>query len=167
MLWTNYWMAGCIFCNRIYSRRPEYLPYRDEFERLELLETSIGSLHKQFIRLKARDSLEVNVASLLIRYKIPPSSVCREVFCVGGRDVGVDFRTFTLCVWNICTQSDDSIGKIFDIRVLSVVICNSWFCIRFVSNPSQEHCGHVLPNIWGTTGQWSRTDRNVIDIIIV
>jgi hypothetical protein len=107
-------MNGYIFCTNIYSRCPQYLPWRIEFEKLMLSETAIRTFHEQFNRLKTRNKIGVDVTSLLDMYKIPSSSACREVFCVDSDCGGeVDFRTFVLCVWNICTQSDESIGQYF------------------------------------------------------
>ena len=104
---------ACIFCTNVYSRNPAYMHWREDFEKLGLTKDIVSILHRQYSTLKKKGQGGINLDYMLNQFNVPISEACRAVYFVNKHQKNkslVDFRTFVLCTWNLCTQPQNTIG---------------------------------------------------------
>ena len=90
------------------------------FAALKLTKWEVARLHEIFTKVDLDDSGSVDTVELLTLLDIERTRFTEQIFTVFDSDGSgkVDFREFVMALWNYCTISEASLGKVCMMKVL-------------------------------------------------
>ncbi len=93
---------------------PSILPCKPLFEALQLHYSAVGRLHEIFRAVDIDNSGTIELNELLNFLNVDRSPFRNRVFqmCDEDHSNSIDFREFVLAMWNYCTLSRHTLGKL-------------------------------------------------------
>ena len=107
---------GCSFGKSSLSEpgvnSPEFKADLKVLERLKLNTKDASILYEVFDKILSGDRMAISQAELLDYSGLPSTPFTRELLSIlnPNKSGELDFRGFVICLWNVCTLTQDNIG---------------------------------------------------------
>lgn len=108
----------------------------EQFKLLQLSQSDVGRLFNVFNAMDANGGGTIDLCELLAHIDLPRTAFTTKVFSIFDENNSgtIDFKEFVLALWNYCTLTKGTLGKIDELEVLClfiVMICFLFYADTF------------------------------------